>query len=163
MTTTEMPKYKSHKIVWALKIKSIHRDYDDLVASKENDGSAIITPEEEGYKPFRVDSDYLKKHEPLNGGYYVVYEDGYKSFSPADVFEKGNTLIKETTFLERLILEEKELGEKIGGLNNAFNSYGFAEKVGEYQFDLLSMQHSAMLSYRKVLIMRIKDLKKSNK
>jgi hypothetical protein len=159
MTTREMPKYKSHKEVWALKIKSIHRDYDDLVASKENDGSGIITPEDEGYEPFRVDKDYLQKHDPVNGGYFVVYEDGYKSFSPADAFEKGNTLIKETTFLERLIIEEKELGEKIVGLNKGLNSDGFYEKVGEYQFDLLNMQHSAMLSYRKLLNMRIKDLK----
>ena len=25
------------------------------------------------------------------GGYYVVYEDGYKSFSPAGAFESGYT------------------------------------------------------------------------
>jgi hypothetical protein len=25
------------------------------------------------------------------GGYYVVYEDGYKSFSPASAFENGYT------------------------------------------------------------------------
>ncbi|MCK9988658.1 MAG: hypothetical protein AzoDbin1_05130 [Azoarcus sp.] len=27
------------------------------------------------------------------GGYYVVYEDGYKSFSPAIAFESGYTRI----------------------------------------------------------------------
>jgi hypothetical protein len=64
-----------------------------------------------------------------------------------------------TTFLERLILEEEELGKKIIGLNNGLYSDGFAEKVGEYQFNLLSLQHSAMISYRQILTMRIKDLK----
>jgi len=55
---------------------------------------AIITPEEEGYAPFKVDSDYMLKHKPEVGGYYVVYKDGYKSYSPAKVFEEGYTLIK---------------------------------------------------------------------
>ena len=112
-----MPKYKSHKVVWALKIKSIAKE---LVEYREIDGSATITPEEEGYAPFKVSAEYMNKHQPEIGGYYVVYEHNYKSFSPADAFEAGNTLIKETTFLERVINEEKELGEKIVGLNAGF-------------------------------------------
>ena len=155
----EMPKYKSHKEVWALKIKSIVRDGEG--ENRESDGSAIITPEEEGYAPFRVEGDYLHKHKPQVGGYYVVYKDGYKSFSPAEAFEEGNTLIKETTFLERLINEEKELGEKIVGLNKGLSSDGFAVKVGLTQFELLNLQHGTMITYRRVLIMRINDLKNS--
>lgn len=61
-------------------------------------------------------------------------------------------------FLERLINEEKELGEKIVGLTKALHSDGFSQKVGDYQFSLLSLQHSTMISYRQVLIMRIADL-----
>ncbi len=68
-------------------------------------------------------------------------------------------LTKEATFLERLILEEEELGQKIAGLSKALNSDGFYEKVGDYQFELLCVQHSAMVAYRRILIMRIKDLK----
>lgn len=68
-------------------------------------------------------------------------------------------LTKETTFLKRLILEEEDLGQKIEGLSKALNSYGFYEKVGDYQFELLGVQHSAMLSYRIILRMRIKDLR----
>jgi hypothetical protein len=82
----EMPKYKCHKEVWALKIKSIVRDGEN--ENRESDGSAIITPEEE-YAPFRVEHDYMHKHKPKVGGYYVVYKDGYKSFSPAEAFEEG--------------------------------------------------------------------------
>jgi hypothetical protein len=29
------------------------------------------------------------KHKPEVGGYYVVYKDGYRSFSPAEAFETG--------------------------------------------------------------------------
>ena len=154
-----MPKYKSHKVVWALKIKSISKE---LAEYREIDGSATITPEEERYAPFKVSAEYMNKHQPEIGGYYVVYEHNYKSFSPADAFEAGNTLIKETTFLERLINEEKELGEKIVGLNAGLNHPGFVEKVGDYQFELLALQHSTMISYRRVLNMRIKDLNSKN-
>ena len=86
----EMPKYLCHKKVWALKIRSIAFDCDS--ARKENrdtDGSAIITPDDSGYAPFRVDRVYVDKHKPEVGGYFVVYDDGYMSFSPAKAFEEG--------------------------------------------------------------------------
>jgi hypothetical protein len=62
-------------------------------------------------------------------------------------------------FLERLVNEEKELGEKVVALTKALHSDGFSRKVGDYQFSLLSLQHSTMIAYRQVLIMRIADLK----
>ena len=92
----EMPKYQSHKVIWGLKIEKIELDYDRAQSECcETDGSAMITPYEEGYAPFRVDMEYLEKHKPFVGGYYVVYKGGYKSFSTAEAFEDGNTLIKE--------------------------------------------------------------------
>jgi hypothetical protein len=93
--SVEMPKYKCHKEVWALKIKEIVFD-NDLAkeTNRETDGSATITPEEEGYTPFKVDFDYVRKHKPEVGGYYVVYKGGYKSWSPAQEFEEGYSLIK---------------------------------------------------------------------
>jgi hypothetical protein len=87
----EMPKYKCYKEVWALKIKSIVKDGEG--EERESDGSAIITPEDERYASFKVDLDYMWKHKPQIGGYYVVYKDGYKSFSPAEAFESGYELI----------------------------------------------------------------------
>lgn len=76
----EMPRYQSHKRVWALKIKAI---------TSLADGYVEITPEEDRYAPFPVDAKYVQKHAPKVGGYYVVYEDGYKSWSPAEAFESG--------------------------------------------------------------------------
>lgn len=88
--SVEMPKYKCHKEVWALKIKEIVRDSDKArEEGRETDGSATITPEESGYAPFKVDAGYMHKHKPEVGGYYVVYADGYQSFSPAAAFEDG--------------------------------------------------------------------------
>lgn len=92
----EMPRYKSHKEVWALKIAKVEPSAGDHAAAPdgETDGGAIITPAEEGYAPFRVDREYVRKHEPKAGGYYVVYADGYKSWSPAEAFEAGYTKIE---------------------------------------------------------------------
>lgn len=85
---TPMPKYRSHKEVWALKIAAI--EYDD----RSSDSSAVITPAEVGYTPFVVDPAYVRKHQPTVGGYFVQYADGYQSFSPAEAFESGYTLIQ---------------------------------------------------------------------
>lgn len=82
--TAEMPRYQCHKKVWALKIARI--DYPTKT------GGAIIHPADEGYAAFAVSADYVRRHHPLAGGYYVVYEgDGYKSYSPAQAFEAGYT------------------------------------------------------------------------
>ena len=90
-TGMELPKYKCHKEVWALKIKNIIRDGEG--EDRETDGSAMIIPEESMYAPFEVDHEYMHKHKPEIGGYYVVYKGGYKSYSPADVFEDGYSKI----------------------------------------------------------------------
>ena len=93
-TEQEMPRYKCHKEVWALKIGKIHLDQEDArQEGRDTDGHATITPEESGYAPFRVDAEYMRKHKPVVGGYYVVYADGYKSFSPAKAFDGGYTKV----------------------------------------------------------------------
>lgn len=95
----ELPRYQCHKQVYALKIKSIERlpEESRTNSDRESDGcgsGAIVTPEEDRrYAPFTVSADYLRRHKPVAGGYYVVYDDGYQSFSPAKAFEEGYTLI----------------------------------------------------------------------
>jgi hypothetical protein len=79
----EMPRYKCHKEVYALKIESIGYPKD----------GATLTPVDQRYAPISVDEDYTTKHNPQAGGYYVVYADGYESFSPAEAFESGYTLV----------------------------------------------------------------------
>jgi hypothetical protein len=82
----EMPKYKCHKEVWALKIR-------DIQPYKDNLTKTLLFPEDPNYDYIEVDSFYMVKHSPQVGGYYVVYEDGYKSYSPAKAFEEGYSLI----------------------------------------------------------------------
>ena len=86
MTDRQLPKYKCHKEVSALKIK-------DIIDA--NLGTKMIDSEEDGYEPFTVSADYVRKHNPKQGGYYIVYKDGYESYSPAKAFEEGYTQISE--------------------------------------------------------------------
>ncbi len=85
--SSELPRYICHKEVWALKIKKIEPTPTE--ENQESDGSYMITAEGDHYSPFRVDTHYYFKHKPEAGGYYVVYKDGYKSYSPAGAFEEG--------------------------------------------------------------------------
>ena len=96
--SVEMPRYKCHKQVWALKIKEVichaHEDPSvsiaDFAKTDAFQGGHLLF-EEEGYAPIPFDAAWFRKHNPEPGGYYVVYKDGYKSFSPADAFEDGYT------------------------------------------------------------------------
>jgi hypothetical protein len=90
---SQLPLYVCHKEVRAIKISEVER-----VAPFDHGGTALSG---EGLT-VEVDEAWLKKHSPdydgnplssLLGGYYVVYADGYKSFSPAVAFEEGYTRI----------------------------------------------------------------------
>ena len=88
--STPMPQYQCHKKVWALKIEEV---IDPTQDGNESDGTRILRFADGMFAPIRVDGNYVRKHNPEDGGYYVVYDDGYKSFSPADAFESGYTRI----------------------------------------------------------------------
>jgi hypothetical protein len=55
-------------------------------------GGAVLVPSDPRLPNITVDQAYLAKHEPAVGGYFVLYDDGYQSFSPAKAFEDGYTL-----------------------------------------------------------------------
>jgi len=80
----EIPRYKCHKVVQALKI---------TLVTPTGCNAHFIVPQEEGFEPIEVSSEWVRQHNPKPGGYYVVYEDGYTSYSPAQAFERGYTLI----------------------------------------------------------------------
>ena len=108
----EMPRYRCHKEVRALKIAAVIRVLEPafskpvcrgcvalnsacghcercLWRAEHNDPGYVIIPEDQNCARFCVDKQYIAKHNPQPGGYYVVYDDGYKSFSPAQAFEEG--------------------------------------------------------------------------
>jgi hypothetical protein len=82
----ELPRYKCNKEVCALKIKKIIRDQQSFAIT--------LSFEEEGYSDLAISEEWLIRHKPQAGGYYVVYQDGYASYSPVKAFEDGYTLIR---------------------------------------------------------------------
>lgn len=70
----QLEKWKCHKVVEAAQILGISLT-GELGFGRDN----FVQPTRE----------WLDKHKPEVGGYYVVYEDGYASYSPAKAFESG--------------------------------------------------------------------------
>ena len=82
-TSTQLPKWKSHKEVYADKITKV--------------GQAALTTESGGWIEL-IDTDIgnrikASEKKPQVGDYYVQYEDGYESWSPAKAFEDGYTKV----------------------------------------------------------------------
>lgn len=80
----EMPKYRSHKQVWALRIAAIEI---------HKDKSATIAPRDDGYAPFTTNEGWAERFKGTeeDPGIYVVYDDGYASWSPTAAFVNGYT------------------------------------------------------------------------
>lgn len=75
-----LPLWKCHKVVQAGKISFMARDEPNQL---------LMIHAEPSNMPFAVPLDFLYRHNPTIGGYFVVYEDGYISYSPAEAFEAG--------------------------------------------------------------------------
>jgi hypothetical protein len=75
----EMPRYKCHKEVSALRIKEVSGN--------------TLSFWEPLFAPIEVDPKIFSRYTPVPGDYYVVYDDGYKSISPAKPFQEGYTPI----------------------------------------------------------------------
>lgn len=74
MNSGDLPKYKCHKEVWALKIAAIEF---------AQDGSAKIAPVDNKYNMFETHKNYRERFKAdLHGddlGYYIQYDGGYQS------------------------------------------------------------------------------------
>lgn len=92
MIPPQFPRWKCHKEVGAVKIAEI-RDYHQEGLSG-SPGAILVSEKYPSVISIAVDSAYLAKHKPEVGGYFVFYEDGYQSFSPAKAFEGGYTRVE---------------------------------------------------------------------
>lgn len=87
-----MKTYQCHKRVKAAKISGIqdnggHYTRLHFVCVDGLGGDPDFDPNSIG--AVDVDQSFIAKHKPAVGDYYVVYEDGYASISPAHAFESG--------------------------------------------------------------------------
>ena len=84
-----LPLYQCHKQVRACKISRVH------VYRETDEDTFFLTPEDINLMTIEVDVDFFDRHKPKAGGYYIVYADGYESYSPAEAFESGYSRIPE--------------------------------------------------------------------
>ena len=83
VSRTDLPSYACHKIVRAAKILRVDQSIPCLVV--EIDG------EERGLLPASEDYWARARNAGETAGYYVLYGDGYESWSPTEAFEDGYT------------------------------------------------------------------------
>lgn len=76
----EMPRYTSHKTVHALEISAV----GDALA----DGGRSIAFVEK-FLGKTLPAAMFSRYVPVPGDFYVVYADGYESFSPRKAFLEG--------------------------------------------------------------------------
>lgn len=85
----DLPTYVCHKQVHAFKIGSI--THFKLGAELGSDCGLV----DEGGLRVEANQEFMKKHQPKVGDYFVKYKDGYASISPAKAFEEGYTAVDE--------------------------------------------------------------------
>lgn len=83
-------------------------------------------------------------------GYTVIYEDGYYSWSPKDVFEKAYK--KADTYIDRMKIEYKELNDRREKLANFLKG---TDLLDVHERSLLTDQLVAMNEYSLILMRRI--------
>lgn len=87
-TDTEIPRWRSHKIVQAAKITGARFDAD-MPALMLAGGFRVEVSHEMWSRIIGMTNS--KEWPDLVGGYYVRYPDGFESWSPAKAFEEGYT------------------------------------------------------------------------
>ena len=80
-----LPRWRSHKVVEGFRIQWWETTNSGELVLFGWDGDRYLKAE--------VSAAYVEKHTPRVGGYFVRYEDGYESFSPAAAFEGGYTSV----------------------------------------------------------------------
>jgi hypothetical protein len=82
-----LPRWKCHKVVSAARISRVMTESDGsgtLVLRLSPDDAPV-----QSHTSVDKEAEWMERFKPAAGGYYVVYEDGYESFSPAKAFEDG--------------------------------------------------------------------------
>ena len=78
----DWPSYRCHRFVQALKIAEVNVDAASQV---------WLVPDDRAYGEFRVDGEFVVKHKPAPGGYFVRFDHSHESWASEDLFENGFT------------------------------------------------------------------------
>jgi len=83
-----MPRYRCIKCVSAAKITTLLTHVDGML------DLTLVGPDGEKFKT-RMSADWNHKHAPDKGGYLVMHDDGYMSYSSPESFDAGFVLLTE--------------------------------------------------------------------
>jgi len=157
MEPIALPYYTSHKTVQAGKIVEIRPLQTALQGQPVVTDLVVTFPAAEVNGPdatiIRVSAEYIGKHKPQVGGYYVKYADGYESWSPADVFEGGYALVPRS-HMGRVLAEFDALTDKLTKLQ-AFISGSVFQALSADEQELLRKQATVMDGYAAILLARL--------
>lgn len=95
--TFQFPEYKSHKIVRAGRITQLAQEGDLAMKQQVTLIFGELARQVDGeieVPTVDVTAEWYVKHGVHTGGYYVIYEDGYTSFSPEEAFVSGYTKVE---------------------------------------------------------------------
>jgi hypothetical protein len=89
-----MDTYVSHKTVHAMRIEQIVDGQEEINGEVVGFGTCnLIGTDRDGDVSINVPIEWVNHFKPEVGGYFVQYEDGYASYSPAEPFERGYTKV----------------------------------------------------------------------
>ncbi|WP_164762023.1 hypothetical protein, partial [Mesorhizobium sp. M7A.T.Ca.TU.009.02.1.1] len=135
-TKSVAPLYLCHKQVRALKIGAV-----EILP----EGRSKIAPKDEAYAPFLAPSGWGARFHGSEDdpGYYVLYEDGYASWSPTKAFEDGYSLMPadqrdDLTF--KTPLDVAELARGVGAAARYFADGGGSEP------DIFAREEAAIMA-----------------
>ncbi len=144
-----MKQYRCHKVVEAEKVVGVEMHHDAYMARLVLENGALVRAPD---NVFRANTQ-----NPI-GGYFVRYEDGYTSWSPAEAFERGYAEIKPdtSTALDRAKIEFQQLSDRKDALVLFIQGSEFG-KLPELTRSQLLNQARFMEGYAAVLDERIRS------
>ena len=95
-----LPRWRCHKTVHAVKLRAVDVITEEAsdVITEANDAPTTtrirLTPANSEHAAFDVPVEWWTRSyngNTLDCGYYVLFEDGYESWSPSKAFEEGYT------------------------------------------------------------------------
>jgi hypothetical protein len=127
----QLPLYQCHKQVHALKLARV--TYSNPCAEDPFGKRGVLIPSDNAFAPIFVSAEYMEKNDPKAGGYYVVYADGYESYSPAHAFEEGYTPISDGATQEP-VMDEVSMRFNVLSMANtpAFVAEEVVKRAGLY-------------------------------
>jgi hypothetical protein len=88
---SSLPLWKCHKVVRAAPIRAVYPAEGDGSKSAPEGWMVYLDggPAPDGFPSVFVKSEVFVRGLPMPGDYFVIYDDGYQSWSPKKTFEEG--------------------------------------------------------------------------